>query len=197
MSNHARAAIVCLIILFGQKKICKLTNLSDPDMVNGWTKVKTNIPVDLETTPLEVKTSRRSGNININFMSKPNAGPDPDAGIIRIGLRTSQYEFHDCGFRNWQNFQKELPDDVEKIWKISLTRDSSSRKRLHIHCNDVEVANTILDKSTACGPYNSFDWWGWDNDAKYAVIGPIDGADTAEFYRLHPEGSVFFFLMMF
>ena len=164
-------------------------------MVNGWTKVKTNIPVDLETTPLEIKTSSRTGDIIINFMSKPNADTDADAGSIWISLRTSQYAFYDCSQNeNWQNFQKELPDEVEKVWKISLTRDSTLRKRLHVHCNDVEVANTILDKSTACGHYYYFkSSWGWDNDAKYAIIGPHDGADTAEFYRIHPEGSVLMF----
>ena len=170
-----------------------LANPSDPDTMNGWTKVKTNIPVDLETTPLEIKTSGRRGKLTINFQTEANTGPDADAGSITIRLdrNPSQYEIYDCELVKWDYFNpRELPDETEKIWRISITRSElDPRKRLHIHCNDVQVVNTILDKSREpCMYYGNLQSWGWDKDAKYVLIDPYDSLrPVATSYRIQPE----------
>ena len=60
---------------------------------------------------------------------------------------TPQYYIWPC--TDWINFPVSLPTDVEKVWRITLNRNSGIR--LLIHCNNVEVLNFLM--SDTCNSY--------------------------------------------
>ena len=69
---------------------------------------------------------------------------------------TPQYFIGYC--RSYTNFPVSLPTEVEKVWRITLNRNSGIR--LLIHCNNVEVLNFLMSSST-CSNYRSSysDYW--------------------------------------
>ena len=76
-------------------------------------------------------------------------------------------------------FPTNPPADVNKIWRISVTRNSGIR--LQIHCNDVEVLN-ILMSNTTCDDITWSAYWNRDIKKIY-----FDGGENAtDYYRPYP-----------
>ena len=67
------------------------------------------------------------------------------AGGLQIS-NALQYRLNICN-QGDMDFPTNLPDAREKIWRITKTRISDDM-RLQIHCNDVEVVNTLLSTCT-------------------------------------------------
>ncbi|KAL5263941.1 hypothetical protein ACHWQZ_G005133 [Mnemiopsis leidyi] len=144
----------------------------------NWTAVKP--AVDLETTPLEIKTNStlESGDyVEVYFYNSQGE----EAGAVWIYFNsTPQYGLVWCSSRT--NFTSNLPAAVDKVWRISLTRTSGIR--LQIHCNDVEVVNTLLSDDT-CG-YS--DWRKfWSRDVEKIAFPEYDTA--SDYYRLYQQGE--------
>ena len=69
-----------------------------------------------------------------------------EVGGVRIRFTsTPQYLTYRCRTSNI-NFPVSLPTEVEKVWRITLNRNSGIR--LLIHCNNVEVLNILMSSST-------------------------------------------------
>ena len=98
------------------------------------------IDFDLENYPLYVKNSIQVGSklrMNVVFF---------DANLNVIGSFEVLFEYlryflHKC--KELTPFPSSLPPELEKVWKISLTRIPD--RRLIVHCNEVEVLNLPVD----------------------------------------------------
>ena len=106
--------------------------------------------MDLETILLEIKTDSTIGSgdqVYVNFIT---SGRDLVGNFEVRFTSTPQYEIYPC--TTWTNFPVSLPTEVEKVWRITLDRNSGIR--LLIHCNNVEVVNILMSSST-CSSYSS------------------------------------------
>ena len=115
--------------------------LFEPVLSGNWTAVFPEI--DLETTPLEIKTD--SGDqVYVQFFT---SGRDY-VGYVQIRFpSTPKYYIYNCmSSLSYTNFPVSLPTEVEKVWRITLNRNSGIR--LLIHCNNVEVLNFLMSSST-------------------------------------------------
>ena len=97
---------------------------------------------DLESTPLEVKTNSVLGS---------NERVDVRWGNFQAGVQlnfasTLQYQLHWCS-SSWTNFPVTPPASaIDNILRITLTKTAGIR--LVIHCNEVEVLNTVISQAT-------------------------------------------------
>ncbi|KAL5247614.1 hypothetical protein ACHWQZ_G019481 [Mnemiopsis leidyi] len=152
----------------------------------GWKAVEERgvfIDVDLENSPLEIKTNSTLGSgdeIKIKFIGD-QGDEDHAAGlVIRFGRSLS--------YRPWRCFESETnnkdfpvvpPSETEKIWKIQRI---SAEIRLVIHCNKVEVLNVVLSEETC----DTSDWNSarWEKTVTKIRFGESDTA--SDFYRSSP-----------
>ena len=92
-----------------------------------------------------------------------------------------QYYIYPCA--TWTNFPVSLPTDEERVWRITLNRNSGIR--LLIHCNNVEVLN-ILMSSTCSSSYWSTRW-----SRTVGTISFHPTYDTAsDYYRAGQSGII-------
>ena len=78
--------------------------------------------------------------------------------VGHVGIRFSsspQYYIRYCMYSS-TNFPVSLPAEVEKVWRITLNRNSGIR--LLIHCNNVEVLNILMSSST-CSDSSYSTYW--------------------------------------
>ena len=151
-----------------------------PVLSGDWTAVYPEI--DLETTPLEIKTDSTIGSedyVRVNFYT---SGRDY-VGYFQIRFSsTPQYYIYFCTSFS-TNFPVSLPTEVEKVWRITLNRNSGIR--FLIHCNNVEVLN-ILMSSFTCSDSRWSTFWS-------KTVGRIrfhTTSDTAsDFYRAGQSGK--------
>ena len=136
------------------------------------------IDYDLESTSLEIKTDselERGDKVGLKLYNAQGE----NAGGIKIYLQaTSQFRIRSCQEDRF-NFPKDnVPSAKDKVWRVTVTK--SSNVRLVIHCNDVEVLNTVLSPSN-CQGYKD-DWSRrWNRDVAQILF---DSEDTAsDFYR--------------
>ena len=103
-------------------------------------------------------------------------------GNVRIMFSsTPQYYIEYC--RSWTNFPVSLPTEVEKVWRITLNRNSGIR--LLIHCNNVEVLNFLMSSSTC-----SFSSWGTNWSRTVGKVWFNYYSDTAsDYYRAGQTGK--------
>ncbi|KAL5263950.1 hypothetical protein ACHWQZ_G005141 [Mnemiopsis leidyi] len=143
----------------------------------NWTAVKP--AVDLETTPLEIKTNStlESGDeVEVYFYNSQGE----DAGRVWIYFSsTPQYRLVWCSSDT--NFPSNLPAAVDKVWRISLNKTSGIR--LQIHCNDVEVLNTLLSDDT-CSDSDWREYWSRDVEK----IAFYRGDTASDYYRRFKPG---------
>ena len=103
-------------------------------------------------------------------------------GYVRISFSsTPQYYIGDC-MSYWTNFPVSLPTEVEKVWRITLNRNSGIR--LLIHCNNVEALNILMSSSTCY--YSSWSTY-WSR-----TVGKVwfNYDDTAsDYYRAGQSGK--------
>ena len=149
----------------------------------NWTAVKP--AVDLEATPLEIKTNSAQGSTDKVAVYFYNSQGD-EAGGVWIYFSTPQYGLTNLCCSSWTNFPRTLPTAVDKVWRISLTRTAGIR--LQIHCNDVEVLNLILSNER-CNSYNwRYNWrYYWTRDVEKIGFSQHDTA--SDFYRPYQQGE--------
>lgn len=113
------------------------------------------VTIDLENTPLELKTESQVGSgqkARIDFM---NGGSY--TGLLEIKFdSTPYYSLHWCtSGRNY--FLSDLPTGENMVWKITFTRTTDLR--IQIHCNGVEVVNFVMTDET-CSKDGWRSYWG-------------------------------------
>ncbi|KAL5249048.1 hypothetical protein ACHWQZ_G018026, partial [Mnemiopsis leidyi] len=129
-----RALLVKFVLLVGLEVAA--------DVSGNWTAVQRgiNIPLDLENTPLEIKTNSALGSedvVDVSFYTSQGKY----AGAVRISFSsTPRYWLSTCSSRN--RFPSNLPTQDERTWRITL--DKTAGIRVKIHCNGVEVVNYPL-----------------------------------------------------
>ena len=120
-----------------------------------WTTVELDefIQYDLETTPLFIKTDSLVGS-NEKVRVFLYTDQEVYIGGFNLYFRSRiEYFIHHCV--NSTNFPADLPSADERVWKITLTRNSDSVIRLVIHCNGVEVLNMLISQET-CVKFSSW-----------------------------------------
>ena len=105
-------------------------------------------------------------------------------GYVRIHFSSSpQYHIGYCMW-DYTNFPVSLPTEVEKVWRITLNRNSGIR--LLIHCNNVEVVNILMSSST-CTSYSYWSTYWSRTVGKIWFYSP--SSDTAsDYYRAGETG---------
>ena len=104
-----------------------------------------------------------SGGFNVHFSSIP------------------RYRIQYCR-SSMTNFPSDLPADRNKIWRITLTKTSGIR--LQIHCNNVEVLNTLLSDTTCDNSkWSTY----WNRDVKMVNFQIRDTASDS--YKLIYSGT--------
>ena len=137
-----------------------------------------NMHYNLEILPIQIKTNSESGSDKSVVVSFSNMKSESAGGIKLFFTTPPQYKFTDCT-NSRTDFFTNLPTETDKIWTITLHRDSDKR-RVVVHCNEKEILNVVLS-DTSC------DVNGWRNKwsrevEKIKFLG--SGADTAsDFYR--------------
>ena len=106
-------------------------------------------------------------------------------GLVKITFSsTPQYYIGFC-MSSRTNFPVSLPTEVEKVWRITLNRNSGIR--LLIHCNNVEVLNILISSSTCRNYPSSFSTY-WSRTVGKIWFYPDE--DTAsDYYRAGETGK--------
>ena len=84
------------------------------------------------------------------------------------------------------DFPVSLPTEVEKVWRITLNRNSGIR--LLIHCNNVEVVNILMSDSTCY--YSSWSNYWSRTVGKIWFYYPYSYI-AADYYRAGQTGKLF------
>ena len=160
-----------------------MINMSQKTSPGNWTAVWPEI--DLETVPLEIKTDSTIGS-NEKVYAEFYTAEKYHVGRVQIHFSsTPQYYIHPCMYQH-SYFPVSLPTEVEKVWKITLNRNSGIR--LLIHCNDVEVLNFLMSYSKCYYSYRySYSNYWSRNVAKIRFHNDYDTA--SDFYRAGQPGK--------
>ena len=100
---------------------------------------------DLESTPLEIRTNSVLGSndlVRVRLYSGGNIAGQVSLRFISTAL---QYNLNWCTLSE-TNLPVTAPSANDKVWRITLTKTAGVR--VVIHCNDVEVLNTLISQAT-------------------------------------------------
>ena len=131
---------------------------------------------DPESTSLEVRTSSvlgSYGRVDVYFYSAEG----DRAGAVGLYFTTTalQYQLGWCS-ASYTNLPVTPPSADDKVWRITLTRTTGVR--VVIHCNDVEVLNTLISQATCSdSEWNTY----WNRDVTKIKFYSWDRA--SDFYR--------------
>ena len=132
--------------------------------------------------PLEIKTDSTIGSGDQVYVQFFTSGREEVGNVQFRFTSTPRYYINYCT-NSWTNFPVSLPTEVEKVWRITLNRNSGIR--LLIHCNNVEVLNILMSDST-CGDSRWSTRWS-------RTVGKISfhpTSDTAsDYYRAGQPGT--------
>ena len=131
--------------------------------------------VDLENTPLEIRSNKQSETIAVNFYT---AQGDTAGGIsLKLWVNPPRYWLNQCSTTSGKKYiPTEIPSETDKVWKISLTGTSDER-RVVVSCNSKEVLNVVLSDTCRSSSWNSY----WSRG-----VGKIEfdsGDKASDFYR--------------
>jgi hypothetical protein len=130
---------------------------------------------DLENTPLEIRTNSEVGSGDWVIVYFLTAGEDPAGGVQLRFSSTVKYRLGFCS--SDLTPLSTLPATREKVWRITLSR-SPSEIRLTLHCNGVEVLNTLISGTTC----DESDWSEyWTRDVERIYFASFDKA--SDYYR--------------
>ena len=138
----------------------------------GWLPVQRNVKIvcDLESTPLEVRTNSVLGSGD-NVVVYLYSAEGEVAGRVQLRFTsTLQYKLNWCT-ESWTNLPVTPPSATDNFWRFTLTRTAGIR--LVIHCNDVEVLNTLFPQATCSES-------GWRNVTE---INFSSGDTASDYYR--------------
>ena len=157
----------------------KLRNLRTKTPSGNWRAVYPEI--DLETTPLEIKTDSTIGSEDEVYVNFYNSGGETVGDVQLRFSSTPQYYIWPCT-PSWTNFPVSLPTEVEKVWRITLNRNSGIR--LLIHCNNVEVLNILMSDTCSDSSWSTY----WSRTVGKVSFYP--SSDTAsDYYRAGQLGK--------
>ena len=141
--------------------ICLLLSSDEFNLqITGWLPVQRGVKIewDLESTPLEVRTNSVLGSderVDVVFYSAEGEY----AGEVNLIFTSNlQYLIDWCG-TTYTNLPVTPPSADDKVWRITLTRTAGVR--LVIHCNNVEVLNTLISEAT-CSRSDWSTYWSRD-----------------------------------
>ena len=156
-----------------------------------------NIDFNLETTSLQIKTDSALGSghkMLLYFFTDQENGTelgklieDTFAGGLGLSFSsTPNYWLTRCTVSgNPVNFEADVvPAEVNKLWKITLTRTSSPK--IVIHCNDVEVLNFELSDSSCRNVKDGTKTWSRYWNRKVGKIQFVPNKNTAPDFYLQP-----------
>ena len=158
-----------------------ITNVSGG---TNWTAVR--LSLDLEETPLEIKTDSALGSEDQLAVWFYTSQDEPVGRVLIHFTSTPQYTLWECVSK--ADFPTSLPIAVEKTWRITLNR--SSGVRLQIRCNGEDVLDFLMSDETCGKPQN--DWkhdWGddwsiaWSRDVEKIFFPNWDSA--SDYFKYH------------
>jgi hypothetical protein len=140
-----------------------------------------HIGCHIDSTPLEIKTDSLIGSGDKVYLILKNEARWTSGVYIRFNS-PPQYYLLDCT-NSWNNFPTSLPTATVKVWRITKTRTSGIR--LRIHCNEKEVLNILMSDSTC-----SYSYWrdDWTSDITQTYFKSSDTA--SDFYRPYSAGEL-------
>ena len=126
-------------------------------ITTGWIAVQRGVYIDfsLEQYSLNIKTDSTPGSndkVSVWFYTSQRAYA---GGLFLFFYSPPQYWIGRCSSGR-TNFPTDLPTATEKVWRVTLTRTSGIR--LVVHCNGVEVLNTLISDTT-CDDRNWSTCW--------------------------------------
>ena len=93
---------------------------------------------------------------------------------------TPAYSLKWCGER--VDFSANLPTDVSKTWRVTLSKTSDIRMR--IHCNEVDVENFLISSNSCSNQkWSTF----WNRDITMIRFNSEDTASNS--YRINQQGK--------
>ena len=143
----------------------------------NWTEVWPEI--DLETIPLDIKTDSTIGSgdeVRVEFYT---SGRDDVGDVLIRFSSTPRYYIGYC--RSWTNVPVSLPTEVEKVWRITLNRNSGIR--VLIHCNNVEVVNILMSSTCSWSSWSSY----WSKTVEKFWFRP-DFDTASDYFRAGQSG---------
>ena len=125
---------------------------------------------DVESTPLEIRTNSVLGSDDRVYVTFFSAGGEYAGDVQFYFASTLQYWLGWCT-QSWTNLPVTAPSANDKVWRITLTKTAGVR--VVIHCNEVEVLNTLISEATC-----SDSRWStyWNNDVTKIKF---ESSDTA------------------
>ena len=152
---------------------------------SGWIAVQREVMIafNLEEYSLNITTDSTLGSddrMSVKFYTSQG----DSAGALYLFFRyRPEYAIRSC---TRTNFPTNLPSDNDKVWRVTLTRTSGIR--LMIHCNEVEVLNTLISDST-CGGYS--DWsTNWSGEVA-KIMFSSEYYTASDYYQPQPGSCVF------
>ena len=154
-------------------------------MLPGWRAIQyTPINCDMEHSPLEIMTdSREESGETIKVLLYTAPKGKPAVGGLELNFTsTVQYRISYCT-RSYRNFPTTLPSAKDKMWRITLNKNTGIR--LQIHCNEEELLDLLLAEDV-CPDSRWSDWY------KHVSWVRFTRGDTAsDFYRCRPKSGTF------
>ena len=156
-------------------------------IITGWIAVQRDVRIDfnLEEYSLNIKTDSTLGSddeVYVRFLTSQG----DEIGILRLYFTsTPQNNIYPCN-SDWTNFPTNLPPGNDKVWRVTLTRTSGIK--LVVHCNEVEVLNTLISDSTCDDSRWSTQWSMSREVAKIEFY----SSDKASDYYQPQQGSCVF-----
>ena len=143
------------------------------------------INFDLESTPLEIKTDSVAGSsekVEINFFNQQ----DDYAGGVKISFTSPPtYYLKDCSVYPDNTFHNTPTTDVNKLWRITVTKTSDTRNFvIQLHCNDAEVLNVLLSDTVCAMGWSTY----WNRDVTKINFSVYDTA--SDFYKTYTPGGL-------
>ena len=152
-------------------------------ITTGWIAVQRDVYIDfsLERYSLNIKTDSMPGSSDVVRLQFYTSQRDPAGGLFLYFYSTPQYWIARCS-SSYTNFPTDLPTATDKVWRVTLTKTSDIR--LVVHCNGVEVLNTLIS-DTKCGR----SYWSSYLSGEVAKI-KFTASDTAsDFYKPVKPGN--------
>ena len=153
---------------------------------SGWIAVQRDVMIDfnLEEYSLNIKTDNTLGSDDKVVVYLYTSQGDWVGSLYLHFISTPQHWIGACN-SDYTILPTTLPSDKDKIWRVTLTRTSGIR--LVVHCNEVEVLNTMISDTT-CGDGRWSTYW----SREVAKIKFPPGYDTAsDYYQPQPGSCVF------
>ena len=131
-----------------------------------------NIPFDLESTPLQIKTDSAAGSGAQMVVRLYDEQKSHTSSLVIQFISPMKYRVNHC-VTSYTVLPTQPPDDVDKIWTFTKTSTA-----FIISCNGVELLNYVFSDSSRskCVPT-------WSRDVEKIDFHRNDSA--SDFYRAH------------